>query len=132
MGLILDTCVFIQAERSDKDINFKQWENEEEIYISVVTVSELLIGVHCANHEARRVKRSAFVEAIITRIPALDFTTDSARLHAELYTSIAKQGHRIGAHDLIIAATALAHGHSVVTANRHEFERVPGLTVLSF
>ncbi len=132
MGLILDTCVFIQAERSGRDINFKQWEKEEEIYISSITVSELLIGVHSANYEARRLKRSAFVEAIITKVPVLNFTADVARLHAELYALIVKQGHSVGAHDLIIAATALSHGHSVVTANRQEFERVPGLNVLHF
>jgi len=35
----------------------------------------------------------------------------------------------IGERDLFIAATALAHGYGVVTANVREFSRVPGLAV---
>jgi predicted nucleic acid-binding protein len=35
----------------------------------------------------------------------------------------------IGAHDLQIAATALADGHEVVTVNEREFGRIPGLVV---
>ncbi len=38
----------------------------------------------------------------------------------------------IGAHDLIISATALAHGHAVLTDNVGEFRRVPGLEILSY
>jgi predicted nucleic acid-binding protein len=37
----------------------------------------------------------------------------------------------IGAHDLIIAATALSHGCAVLTTNAAEFARVPGLEVLA-
>lgn len=37
----------------------------------------------------------------------------------------------IGAADLMIAATALANGHAVMTNNVREFERVPGLEVLA-
>lgn len=130
MGLVLDTCVFIQAERSNTKLDVKRWGENEEVYISTITVSELLIGVHNANNEARRLQRSAFVEAIIAEVPILDFNTAAARIHAELYSSIAKQGLMIGAHDLIIASIALAHGYAVVTANRQEFERIPGLTIL--
>jgi predicted nucleic acid-binding protein len=36
----------------------------------------------------------------------------------------------IGAHDLIIAVTALRHGCAVLTDNLSEFKRVPNLTVI--
>lgn len=126
---MLDTCVFVHAERSNTD--FKQFAEDADLFISSITVSELLVGAHSANTDARRVKRSAFVEAIITKIPVLDFTAETARVHAELYAILSQQGRLIGPHDLIIAATALAHGHSVVTANHHEFNRVPGLKVFT-
>ena len=38
----------------------------------------------------------------------------------------------IGANDLWIAATGLAYGCPVVTANQAHFERVPGLVVLGY
>lgn len=131
MGLMLDTCVLIRAEKKGGAFDFDQWESFEEVYISVITVSELLMGVARADTEARKLKRSAFVEAIIKEIPIIDFTPDVARIHAEVYASLAQHGQLIGAHDLIIAATAIAHGHALLTTNQQEFNRVPGLRVLS-
>ena len=91
----------------------------------------MLIGVHRADTKARRLKRSAFVEAIISEIPIIDFTPDIARIHAEIYAALAQNGKLIDAHDLIIAATAIAHGHALLTTNEKEFNRIPGLEVLS-
>lgn len=128
MGLIADTCIFIQAEKQDGAIDFSQW-GEEIIYISAITASELLVGVHRADTQARRLKRTAFVDAILARMPILDFTLEVARLHAELYAHLATQGNVIGSHDLIIAATALTHDCILITNNHHEFKRVPGLKI---
>lgn len=130
MGLIIDTCILIQAERAKGSIDFNQWQEYEDAYLSAITVSELLIGVHRASTEARRLKRSAFVESIINEIPVLNFTIEIARIHAELCAYLMEQGQLIGAHDLIIAATALAHDCVLLTNNHREFNRVPGLNVI--
>jgi tRNA(fMet)-specific endonuclease VapC len=113
MGLMLDTNVFIHSERSRSPIDFSQWEEYGDVYISAVTVSELLVGVHYANDETKKARRSAFVESILGKVPVLDFNTEVARVHAGLFASLAKQGLMIGAHDLIIAATALVHNCTV-------------------
>jgi len=131
MGLILDTCIFIHAEKQKKVIDFEQWESYESAYISTLTASELLIGVHRANTEDRRLKRAAFVEAILSQIPVLDFTLELARIHAELYAYLAVKGQFVGAHDLIIAATAIGHGYALLTTNQQEFQRIPGLKLIS-
>jgi tRNA(fMet)-specific endonuclease VapC len=134
MGLVIDTCIFIAIERDKHThpVDFSQWEKFGEAYISAVTVSELLIGVHSADTKARQIKRAAFVEAIIDRIPALDFTSEIARIHAQIVAQLSKKGQLIGAHDLIIGATALAQGYALLTKNQKEFKRIPGLEVLSF
>jgi tRNA(fMet)-specific endonuclease VapC len=131
MGLITDTCIFIQAERTKGSINFKKWEQYENAYISAITVSELLIGVHRATTEARRLKRSAFVETIINEVPILNFNIEIARIHAEICAYLMEKGQSIGAHDLIIAATALANDCVLLTNNHQEFNRVPGLNIIS-
>ena len=130
--MMVDTNVFIAFERRGGVIDLSPWEPTEDVFISAVTVSELLMGVHRADNDARRNRRSAFVEAIISRIPALAFTAEIARVHAEIGADLARRGQLIGAHDLIIAATALHHHLSVLTDNRNEFSRVPGLTVIPF
>ena len=131
MGLVLDTNVFIHAERADSPIDFLKWEKYGDVYISAITVSELLVGVHCADSDARQTRRSAFVESILAKLPVLEFHTEEARIHAGLFATLSKKGQLIGAHDLLIAATAIVHNCAVLTANTKEFERVPGLKTIS-
>ena len=130
MGLVLDTNVFIHAERRRKPIDFSQCQDYSEAFICTITVSELLVGVHRANDEKRRLKRSAFVEAIIANLQTLPFDIEAARLHAQVFALLTSQGQMIGAHDLIIAITALRHQCAVLTENVSEFERVPNLTIV--
>lgn len=132
MGLIVDTNVFIRFERNSHPIDVSSWDSSDEVYMSVITVSELLMGVHRANTEARRQRRSEFVEAVIAGASVLDFTTAAARIHAEIYANLANQGQLIGAHDFIIAATALCYELPLLTDNVQEFSRVPKLQVVSF
>ena len=132
MGLMVDTNVFIRFEKSGTAIDLSPWEPSERVYASVVTVSELLMGVHRANTEERRRRRAAFVEAVISGVGVLDFAIGCARVHAEIWAELATKGLLIGAHDLIIAATARHHGFSILTDNVDEFSRVPGLRVIPF
>jgi predicted nucleic acid-binding protein len=73
MGLMVDTNVFIRFEKSGKPIDFSSWESSQKVYISVVIVSELLMGVHRANTEERRQRRSVLTENVqeFSRVPGL-------------------------------------------------------------
>ncbi len=131
MGLILDTGVLIRHQRKRRSGEFEKFTAHGDAYISAITVSELLVGVNLADSEDRRTHRLAFVEGLLTILPVLDFTSETARIHADIYASLRQRGELIGAHDLIIAATALQHGYSLLTFNEREFSRVPGLQVLA-
>lgn len=130
MGIILDSNVFIRAERLRKGLDFSRWSRFGDAFISAITVSELLIGVHRAASDAQRLRRTAFVEAVLEAMPVLDFTSEVARIHAELASTLMRQGQLIGPNDLIIGATALYHGFPVLTGNVAEFQRISGLEVL--
>jgi len=132
MGLMVDTNVFISFEKSQRSIDLSSWQVSERIYVSVVVVSELLMGVYRADTAERRKRRAAFVEAVISGVGILEFTLAAARLHAELYAELAQKGQLIGAHDLMIAATARSNDLSLLTDNVEEFSRVPGLRVVPF
>src|SRR3989339_1033292 len=125
MGLILDTNVFIHQERSKQLLDLESVKSFEPFFISSITVSELLAGVHLAANKKIKLHRLAFVEEIISRMPILDFTPEIARTHSELHVYLIRHGKLIGAHDLIIAATAVHHGHAVLTRNVKEFKQVP-------
>lgn len=95
--------------------------------MAAVTASELLHGCLRATDSGVRARRFAFVEGVLDTIPVLPFGLTDARRHAELWAHLARAGTLVGAHDLMIAATAVARGHRLATLNRKEFTRVPGL-----
>jgi tRNA(fMet)-specific endonuclease VapC len=131
VGLILDTSILIEAERGQPNLTtLFQRHTTEEVGISAVTVAELLLGVERAVSPATRMRRSAYVEWIIQSLPIVPFGVREARHHAELRAYLMTQGTMIGAHDLQIAATAVAGGHAVVTRDVTDFRRVPGLQVI--
>jgi predicted nucleic acid-binding protein len=131
MGLLLDTGVLIRAERSGKAaLDFSPWSWFGDAAISVVTASELLVGVHRAIPEHRRIRRSATVEAMLAALPILDITLEVARAHAELVAAMRRQGLTMGANNAYIAATAVAGGRALLTTDSDDFRRVPGLVVL--
>jgi tRNA(fMet)-specific endonuclease VapC len=127
-GWLIDTSVLVDAERRGGALG--RVPEEQEHAISVVTVSELLHGVHRAVDGARCTQRQAFVEHLLAELEVLPATIEVARIHAEIWAQLEISGMAIGAHDLWIAATALAHGMRVATTNAREFQRVPGLDVL--
>ena len=130
MGVILDTSVLIEAERRESAIDkFTENREEETFGLSVISVAELLHGVHRADSKTRRLKRSAYVEKVIELFPVYAFEISMARIYAELWSDLSKRGIQIGAHDLIIGSTALSLGFSVATYNRRHFDRIDGLKI---
>ena len=128
MGVIFDTSVLIEAERGNLDVaKLARGREKEHFGLSVISVAELLHGVHRADTEKRRLKRSAYVEKVIELFPIYPFEINTARIYSQLWASLMKQGIQIGAHDLIIGSTALALGFSVATFNKRHFDRIEGL-----
>ena len=128
MAVLIDTSVLVGFERRRTPL--EAVGGDEDRAISVVTASELLHGVHRATDAHARMRRHAFVESLLARLQPIMITMHIARAHAEIWARLEAQGTLIGAHDLWIAATALAHGMRVATVNARHFERVPGLDVL--
>jgi hypothetical protein len=57
-------------------------------------------------------------------VPALGLS------HARIWADLRARGEMIGAHDLLIAATALAHQLTIATRNERHFRRVEALPVV--
>jgi tRNA(fMet)-specific endonuclease VapC len=128
VGLILDTSVFIAGERGTLRLPaFLEAHAEEAVSMAAITASELLHGYHRAKDAGTRARRAAFAEALLSVVPVLPFGVLEARQHAELWAGLMRKGTVIGPRDLMIAATALAHGDTLATLNRKEFKVVSGL-----
>ena len=141
MGTLLDSTVFVQLERElrrqpGRDaMAAVSWRlarelgADEEVAVAAITVSELLHGVHRATPE-HRVRREAFVEAVLEAFPPVPFDLRAARVHARLWAELAGAGADVGPHDRLVAATALAHGWRLATSSVHQFRHIQGLDVV--
>jgi tRNA(fMet)-specific endonuclease VapC len=128
MAVLIDSSILIEAEREHLDLKpHIARHGDEEAFLSVVTASELLHGVHRASRPDARARRSAFVEGLLERFPLLSVDLTCARAHAQLWAELRQAGALIGPHDLWLAATCVAHGLTMVTADVRDFARVPGL-----
>jgi len=141
VGTLLDTTVFIEFERELRLLPtgralaevsqrlLRELGAEEEVGMAAITASELLHGVHRAN-PVHRASREAFVETLLDAFPPIPFDFLAARAHARIWSDRAASGTDIGAHDRLVAATAVAIGWRVATANVKHYERVASLTVV--
>lgn len=130
MGIIVDSSVLIAAERGRLDFAaYRARSATEPVFLSAITASELLHGVHRAVTDDQRQRRSAFVEALLARFPILPIDLAVARTHSVLFAALAAAGRTVGAHDLLIAATALAGGHRVLSRDARSFPHIPQLVV---
>jgi tRNA(fMet)-specific endonuclease VapC len=129
VAFLIDTSVLIDAERGGGAL--ARVPRAIERTISVITVSELLHGVHRASEGPVRVRRQALVEDALAGIEPIPVTMQVARVHAEIWARLEATGESIDMHDLWISATALTHDLQVATTNARHFMRVPGLSVLA-
>ena len=96
-----------------------------DLRISVMTEHELRYGIACnPNLRLRPV-----LERMLTMLQKVMVDSDIAANAALVRADLRRQGQPIGPYDLLIAATALTHGLTVVTRNTREFSRVPGLNL---
>lgn len=131
MGTLIDSSVLIAAERQTVDLESALAAHANEpAGIAAITASELLHGVHRATTVVQRQRREGFVERLLAVVPVFPFDLVTARIHASLWASLMAKGTTVGAHDLLIAATALAAGYRLATRDRRSFARIPGLELV--
>jgi tRNA(fMet)-specific endonuclease VapC len=131
VATLIDASLLIAAERGRLDWDaVAAAQGEEGVAVAAITASELLHGVHRAADPTVRTRRSAFVERVLGQIPVISFDVVVARVHARVWAELAAKGAMVGAHDLLIGATALATGGRVATRDLRSFPKIPGLDVV--
>jgi len=121
--LILDTTALVAAERRRGRID-ELIGDEDDVAIAAITAAELLVGVELADGR-RRQRRAAFVTGVLDAVVIEPYDLRSARAHAAFLVHVRRAGRPRGAHDLVIAATAVATGRMVVSADASGFDDLP-------
>ena len=120
-----NTCVYAIQQRPEQVYRRLSNTAGEVVALSVVTAFELEIG-------ALRAQGRGYSEAVrkfLGAFSVLPLENSARDAYGRLRTSLERQGERIGAHDMLIAAHAIALGATLVTNNEREFRRVKGLRI---
>ena len=129
MGSVIDTSIFIAAERGRFDLDALLDElADEPVVLAALTFAELVHGARRGPDPARRADRLASAEEVLLLADVIDYDLRVARVHGNLLAELSAVGTPVGDHDLIIAATAVALGYRVITRDARSFPRIPGLT----
>ena len=124
---LLDTniCIFTIKNRPQR---LREMFNQQAEFLctSSVTMAELFYG---AEKSARVAENLSVIESFAARLEVLDFDPPAAAHYGQIRAELESSGTPIGPYDLMIAGHARSRGLILVTNNRREFDRVPGLRV---
>jgi tRNA(fMet)-specific endonuclease VapC len=114
------------AKRARQDRLIARWKTMvgSELAMSFITLGELAVWVEKHSTPA---KARAAVQ--IVRVPVDDGGAALALRYGALRAELERSGNKIPYHDMWIAAHALLLNMTVVTGDRHDFGRVPNLSL---
>jgi predicted nucleic acid-binding protein len=134
--IILDTNVVLALTQAEVDARVVSWldaQEENDVWLTAITVAELQLGVEREPPGATRKSMQQQVVAIVNddfpgRILAFDL--DAALAFAEIAAPFARVDRRIRTLDFQIAAIARVHDAIVATRNVDDFAGL-GIEVLN-
>jgi tRNA(fMet)-specific endonuclease VapC len=125
MKYLLDTTWIVEYLRGNAEVISKVQELQEEgLAVSIISVAELYEGVFRSNNPTANEQA---LKDLLSATTVLDITQEICRVYGEEKAKLLQKGSVIGALDLLIAATALHHSLTLLTAD-HDFERIEGLS----
>ncbi|MGB9030928.1 MAG: PIN domain-containing protein [Acidobacteriaceae bacterium] len=136
MGLILDSSVLIAGERRGETVRqtmqrIVRASGDAECALSAVSIIELTHGIYRAKTDADRLRRKAFADELARDMIVHPVSVAIAQVAGRIEGEQAARGVSIAVEDLIIGATALHLGFDVATLNVRDFQRIPGLTLIT-
>src|SRR5262249_25459815 len=102
----------------------------DDVAIAAITVAELRVGVRLTKGRRQHAEHELFVASILDAVSVETYDLEVAAAHAELLARVRRTGTPRGAHDWIIAATALARDREVLPRDRRGFADLPGVAVV--
>ncbi|HLF99056.1 MAG TPA: PIN domain-containing protein [Acidimicrobiia bacterium] len=128
--LIFDTSALVWAERHSVELDGVV-SSEDDVAVAAVTVAELELGRALAGARYQPA-HDRFIGNVLAVLEVIPYDVAVAHRHAELLFAVRRSGRPRGAHDLIIAATALETEREVLTVDQRGFGDLPGVTLASW
>jgi predicted nucleic acid-binding protein len=98
----------------------------ERLVTTRFNMAEMYVGVERSDD---REGEEQAVRTVIEPLGVLDFDEPAARLFGQITAHLQRIGRPAGDMDVLIAATSMAAGHSLVTRNPAHFDAIPEMVV---
>ncbi len=125
MGWLLDTDVLSESSHPTPNERVMDWldAHDHEIYLSTISLGEIVKGINLMTSGKRRKEIEVWFSRLERWVGSrlLAPTESVMRRWGHLCAEQERKGHRLPVLDSIIAATALTHGHTVVTRNTRDY-----------
>jgi len=128
-GWLLDTSILSELRRpkpEPKVLEFIASQPLDLLFVSAVTLAEIRFGIELASDASRRAELNTWLTHKVRPMfeqRVLPVSEDVMFKWRVLVEDGRKTGHTFSQPDLIIAATALCHGLTVVTRDTADFEK---------
>lgn len=126
---LLDTSVYSQPiKRTPNRAALRRWEalGDSRLVISAICHAEVIFGLL---KNGATTLRTAYDATLRGRLTMLNIDEAVADTYAALRRDCEAAGQQVADMDLLIAASAYAHGLTVATLNMNDFSRIPGIAV---
>lgn len=133
MSYLFDTNAISEVFKPRPNPEYVEWLRNvprDDQYTSTVALGELYVVAY--RSQARKKWFQRIHEQVIPRMTVLDYDSACAVEYGRIRAHLADAGTPIGDTDVKLAATALVHGLTLVTANVDHFHRVPDLELRTF
>ena len=103
---------------------------DQRAVLSAVGLTELVHGIYRAQTAQARSRRESFIRELLNDVEVYSYAKETALLAGKIDGEQQSRGITIPFGDLLIGATALEVGYSVLTVNVRHFRLIPSLTVV--
>jgi predicted nucleic acid-binding protein len=128
-GWLLDTNILSELRRPRPEAKVVQFVSSQSLgllYVSVVTFAEIRFGIESVKDVARRSELNDWLDHKLRPMfedRVLQISEDILLKWRLLVETGRKNGHTFSQPDLIIAATALHHGLTIVSRDTSDYEK---------
>ena len=125
MAFLLDTNALCESSKARPDPAVVNWlgDHDAELHVSVLTLGEMLKGIHLMDQGNRRHEIELWYQRIerwaANRLLVMDIATMST--WGRFYAKHQRVGRKLALMDSLLAAAAIQHGLTLVTRNTGDF-----------
>ena len=124
--ILLDTNIVVAFLNGDNSILKRIKDEIDRIALSSLVVAELDYGAKVSQRAKDNLEKLYRFVDVVQVVP---FDIESAKIFGSIKSKLRNIGKPTGEVDVLIAATAMAHKATLVTANKKHFENIEGLKI---